>query len=478
MAAENPPHIFLFITDQQRYETVRSLGYEYMETPNLDRLVDEGVAFTQCHITAPSCAPSRASLFSGLYPHSHGILKNGDRWRESWVDTLADSGYYCVNIGKMHTCPMDTPLGFHERYVVENKDRFLEERYFYDEWDKALHARGLVKQQRELYRQRPDYGERMGAFEWELPEDMQSDMFVGNTAKWWLETKPKPEKPLFMEIGFPGPHPPYDPTKRFIEKYEGKQLPLPKIKREDIEGQPQAFKDLREHNFEVDHDSVVHLDDPDEATLQRLWEYYLANVSMIDEKIGEILDTLEAKGYLENAVILFTSDHGEALGEHGHIQKWTMYDCITRVPMIAWSPGRFPEGRKVNELCQLMDIGTTVLELAGIEQPEWMEAESMLPAMEGNEFDGRPFVIAEHGRDMFLNTIEFVSMVRTKEWKLVHFLDRDFGQLFDLRSDPAEEINLWDSPNHADKKRELLDTLREFRVRSDYQTRTRFQNVR
>ncbi len=477
MPEEAPPNIFLFITDQQRYDTIKSLGYEYMETPNLDRLVNEGVAFTQCHVTAPSCAPSRASLFTGLYPHSHGILKNADRWRHSWVETLAKT-YYCVNIGKMHTCPMDTPLGFHERYVVENKDRFLEERYFYDEWDKALHARGLVKQQRELYRQRPDYRERMGAFDWELPEDMQSDMFVGNTAKWWLQTKPKPDKPLFMEIGFPGPHPPYDPTSRFIEKYKGKDLPLPQIKQEDVEGQPQAFKDLRQHNFEVDHDSVVHLDNPDQDTLQRLWEYYLANVSMIDEKIGEILDTLEARGYLENAIILFTSDHGEALGEHGHIQKWTMYDCVTRVPLIAWSPKLFPGGRKLDGLCQLMDVGATILDLAGIERPEWMAADTLLPALKGAEHQGRPFVIAEHGRDMFLNTIEFVTMIRNQRWKLVHFLDRQYGQLFDLETDPAEEINLWDSQGHAETKERLLRELFEFRVRSGYQTRTLWQEVR
>ena len=164
MSEEERPNIILIITDQQRYETIKALGYDYMDTPNLDRLVNEGVTFSQCHITAPSCAPSRASLFTGTYPHTTGVLKNEDPWSKSWVGDLADSGYTCINVGKMHTAPMDTKVGFHERYVVENKDRYLAERYFFDEWDKALRARGLVKQQRELYRQRPDYRERMGAF--------------------------------------------------------------------------------------------------------------------------------------------------------------------------------------------------------------------------------------------------------------------------------------------------------------------------
>ena len=125
------------------------------------------------------CAPSRASLFTGYYPHVTGIMRNGDRWRHSWVEDLAASGYHCVNIGKMHSKPFETPLGFHERYVVENKDRYLEGRYYLDEWDKALQARGLVKQQRELYRQREDYRERMGAFSWDLPPETHSDNFVG-----------------------------------------------------------------------------------------------------------------------------------------------------------------------------------------------------------------------------------------------------------------------------------------------------------
>ena len=204
---DSRPNIILMITDQQRFDTIRGLGFPYMDTPNLDRLIAEGTRFTNCFITAPSCVPSRASLFTGYYPHTTGILKNGDTWRHSWVEALAESGYTCVNVGKMHTVPFETSLGFHERYVVENKDRYLEGRYYFDEWDKAMHARGLVKQQRELYRRRDDYRDRLGAFEWELPEDLHSDVFVGGLATWWLETKPKPEGPLFLEVALSCPYP-------------------------------------------------------------------------------------------------------------------------------------------------------------------------------------------------------------------------------------------------------------------------------
>ena len=107
-----------------------------------------------------------------------------------------------------------------------------------------------------------------------------------------------------------------------------------------------------------------------------------------------------------------------------------------------------------------------------------MEAETLMPALEGEAFEGRPYVIAEHGRDVFLYTIDFVTMIRTKDWKLVQFLDRSDGQLFDLVNDPAEEINLWDDPNHAAKKTELIQMIGSFRVRSGYQTRKLWEKVR
>ncbi len=463
------PNIILIITDQQRFDTIRALGFDYVDTPNLDRLVNEGVTFTNCHITAPSCAPSRASLFTGYYPHTTGILKNADRWTRSWVESLADSGYHCVNVGKMHTFPFETPAGFHERYVVENKDRYLEGRYYFDEWDKALRARGLVKQQRESYRQLPDYNERLGAFEWNLPEDLHSDMFVGDMASWWIESYPQTQ-PLFLEIGFPGPHPPYDPPLKYAEPYLRRELPLLEVSQEELDGQPQPFKAMRQHNCDVDHDSVVHQLNPTREQRHRQRAYYLANVTMIDEKIGKILASLDKQGYLDNSVVIFTSDHGDCLGDHGHSQKWTMYDIITRMPTIVWSPGRFAGGRACNALCQLMDLGPTILELAGVEIPASMEAISMRPALRGDPWEGRDYVFAEHARDGILQETKFMTMVRNRNWKLVHFLDEPWGQLFDLEHDPQEVSNLWDSPAHAEKKQEMLGVLREWRIRSAYHT--------
>ena len=410
MPADAPyrPNIVFIITDQQRFDTVRALGFDYMETPNLDRLVREGVSFDRCYITAPSCVPSRCSLFQGYYPHTTGVYKNGDTWTESWVSDLARAGYRCVNVGKMHTVPLGTPAGFHERYIVENKDRFLEGRYYFDEWDKALRARGLVKQQRELYRQRDDYRERLGAFTWDLDEDMHSDVFVGEFAQWWLRTYPL-DRPLFMEVGFPGPHPPYDPVPRWLDRYIDKDLPLREYTSEEIAAQPEPLRALREHMMEVDHDSVVHLDAP--AREQRHYQRacYLANVSMIDEQVGGIMDTLASQGLLDDTVVIFASDHGDSLGDHGHSQKWSMYEETVHVPAIVWMgervrtklgadtrsaaptgtgsgaalgeptpTGTFHPGSRIDALVSLFDLGPTILEIAGVSPPPDMEAVSLV----------------------------------------------------------------------------------------------------
>lgn len=465
------PNIIFIITDQQRYDTINALGVDFMDTPNLDRMVREGIHFTQCHVTAASCAPARASLFKGYYPHTTGILKNADLWQRSWIELLNDSGYHCTNIGKMHTWPFHSSVGFHERYVVENKDRYLEGRYYFDEWDKALRFRGLVKQQREQYRKMEDYAERLGAFEWDLPEDTHPDTFVGDMATWWIDTKPAYEK-LFLQIGFPGPHPPYDPVPRYAEPYLKKELPLMEVTQEELDNQPEPFKVMRQHNVEVDHDSVVHQLEPSYEARHRQRAYYCANMTMIDEKVGEIVESLERKGYLDNSVIIFTSDHGDCLTDHGHSQKWTMYDLITRVPLLIWAPGRYDAGRVCDQLVQQMDLGPTILELAGCEVPETLEAETMLPALEGKEFAGRDYLFAEQVQDGILTDAKFMTMVRDRNWKLVHFLEQSCGQLFDLANDPDEVKNLWESSDaaHIRRKRELLAVLREWRIRSQLDT--------
>lgn len=472
MTDDPRPNIVFVITDQQRYDTIAALGYDHVDTPHLDRLVREGTTFTQTYVTAPSCSPSRASLFTGVYPHTSGVLRNEALWRHSWVERLAESGYHCVNVGKMHTHPWETPLGFHERTVVENKDRdHPAVPFFHDQWDKALWIRGETKPTRTVHRQRADYVERLGAFEWELDEDLHPDVFVGNHARWWLSSYPGAE-PFFLQIGFPGPHPPYDPVPRHLDAYRDRPVPPPVRTPEDLAGQPDALRVLREHHQENDHDSVVHLADPTDQQSARQRRHYYANVTMIDEQIGRIIEALEERGVLDNTVIVFTSDHGDCLGDHGHSQKWNMYEASVHVPAIVWGPGRIQAGQRISDLVSMMDFGPTVLELAGLAAPSWMEARSLLPALRGAETEPRTHVFSEHARDMILTGTELMTMVRDTRWKLVEFVDSEQGQLFDLDADPDELVNLWDATagSAAAAKRDLLDVLARWRARSAIHT--------
>jgi len=465
------PDIVVIMTDQQRYDTIAALGASHVDTPNIDRLVERGVSFDQCHVTAPSCVPCRASLFTGYYPHTNGVHANGQAWNQTWVSRLQEAGYLTVNIGKMHTVPYDAPAGFDERFVVENKDRYMDGRWFFDEWDKALAAHGLVKQQRELYRQRDDYRTALGAFAWELPEHLHSDVFVGGMARWWLETKPV-EKPLFMVVGFPGPHPPYDPTPEYINRYMARDIPLPHVSDEELAGLPPPFVEKRQHDVHVDHDSVAWSLDPTRDQLHRMRAYYCANVEMIDREVGRIIDALEARGRLDDTIIVFASDHGDCLGDHGLSQKWAPYDEITRVPLIISCPAKFAGGRRVDSLVQLFDLGPTILEWAGLEPDPSFEAESLNAALSGDDFAGRTHVYCEQGGDVNLTGAEYLTMVRSATHKLVSFQGQDYGQLFDLVDDPGETRNLWGAPGAQDTKRELLDTMRDWLVDSAVKTRS------
>ncbi|MCH2206552.1 MAG: sulfatase-like hydrolase/transferase [Lentisphaerales bacterium] len=465
---DNRPNIIFIITDQQRFDTINALGFDYMETPNIDKLVKEGVSFNNCFITAPSCAPARASLFNGYYPHTSGIYKNADDWKHGWIEDLSKSGYTCVNVGKMHTWPYTTPCGFQHRFVVENKDRYLEGRYFYDEWDKYLRSRGIDKPGRVTYRERDDYDTALGAFTWDLPEEAHSDMFVGDMANWWLDNYPV-DGPLFLEIGFPGPHPPYDPTSEYLDKNIDKDLPLLEVTEEEMAGLPPGLAGMRVHNTEVDHDSIKYTLNPTEEMRHRQRAHYLANVTMIDQKIGEIMDNLEKKGMLDNSVVIFSSDHGDCLTDHGQSQKWSMYDIVNRVPMIVWGPKYFEGGRTVEDLIQNMDVGPALLEMAGARIDPNMQAKSVLPVLKGEEWSGRKEVFAEQVQDKNFTCSEYMSMIRDEEWKLVHFMGEDHGQLFDLKADPDEVNNLFYKDEFSGKKAEMTNKLLNWYMSSQYE---------
>lgn len=462
------PNIVFILTDQQRFDTIAELGFDHMITPNLDRLAKNGTAFENMYITSPSCAPSRASLFSGVYPHTNGVYRNDEPWNYCWVKDMAEAGYHTVNIGKMHTMPVEGTFGFHERSVIENKDRDHPNLPFYlDNWDKAFFLRGLEKPSRVTQRRRDDYGDDMGAWVWELDEILHPDVFVGQMACWWLDRYPGTE-PYYLQIGFPGPHPPYDPTQEYLDLYKPDAMPLPIPPDEEV--QPAALRELRHFHLNEDADGIVHLENPDAQQSKRQRAHYCANVTMIDKQVGDIIDMIEKRGDLDNTIIIFTSDHGDALGDHGHSQKWNMYESTVRVPALVSCPGIIPEGKRVTDPVALFDLGPTMLEMAGVEIPEWMEAKSLNPYLNDGPDPKRQRVYAEHSNDALLTGTRCMTMILDGTKKLVHFVDSEEGLLFDLANDPDEQTNLWADPAHAESRAYLMDEILKWRTESGIKT--------
>ena len=209
-------------------------------------------------------------------------------------------------------------------------------------------------------------------------------------------------------------------------------------------------------------DSVQWQDSPAEHDILMMRRHYAANVSMIDQKVGEIMDALEQKGYLENSIVIFTSDHGDALGDHGHIQKWTMYDSVLRVPLIVWAPGLINKAATLDTPMELMAVAPTILEACGIDTPEDWDAQSLWPCLKGaGDVPGDGVVYAELARDHIQTEAEFIVMRRDTGWKIVWYANEEDGELYDLRSDPDETNNLWFDAAHQSLRDGMLLDIRD-----------------
>ncbi len=208
--------------------------------------------------------------------------------------------------------------------------------------------------------------------------------------------------------------------------------------------------------------------------MRRVWAHYLGNVTLIDEKVGQLLASLKERGYLDDAVVIFTSDHGECLGDHGLSQKWSMYDVVTRVPTIAWSTaGRFAGGRRVDGLCQWFDLGPTILELAGLSRPPPSRRAASCRRWKAGPGRRAPTCSASRAATWRCPAPSSSPACGTSAGSSSTSRDRSEGQLFDLAADPGEVDNLWDDPAHLDTRRALLDVIRDWLIESNVRTRDR-----
>jgi len=460
------PNIILIMTDQQRFDTIGAWGYEQMVTPGLDRLAGESVSFRQAYCPGATCISSRAAIFTGMYPHNTGVYSfNSWARHRNWVEDLAEAGYWCVNIGKMHFSPRDVAGGFHERVIVENPtNKALDGGGADDDWGRFLRIHG---QQRPNDRNKtdPEWMQKHQGVPWHLDEQFHSDVFIGDSALAWIRDF-RGEKPLFLQIGFTGPHEPWDPLPRHLELYDGVEMPPRAMREGELEEKPPQHKGHQQMHARTEHESAIDVSAASEEEIARMRRHYYAKISTVDEKLSQVLDALEERGFLENSLLLFCSDHGELLGDHAMAYKWLMCEPIVHVPLIvrdarAGVRGTVGAPEQTDDLTSLMDLGPTILEAAGLPVPSYLEGRSLLPYLGEKEEDFRPrkWVFAEDN---------YQIMMRGREQKMVYYIGQEEGELYDLQKDPDELWNLWDSPAHRELKQQLLNRLLAWLATSTY----------
>ncbi len=430
-SAAKRPNVLLIVTDDQRPDTIRALGNKIIETATLDGLVRDGTTFTRAIAPCPICTPSRAEIMTGV---SGVRTKHRLRGRKQtgpepvlWAQTMRDAGYVSWYVGKWMNDGRPVNRG-------------------YDRSNGLFRGGG-----KKYWTDRVDYRghEVTGYVGWIFQTDdgtLKPELGVGLTAnisKHFADAaiellKSKPDKPFFMHVNFTAPHDPLLIPPGYKDKYKPEQIPL-----------PPNFKP--EHPF--DHGNARGRDEmllpfprTPKVVRKDLAAYY-AVLSHMDHHLGRILAALDETGQADNTIVIFTSDHGLAIGSHGLRGKQNMYDHTVGTPLIFRGPN-IPKRQRSDAQCYLRDLYPTVCELVGVEIPKTVEGLSLAPVLQGKAKSVRECVFGHYS--------DCQRMIRTDRWKLIHYPKIEKYQLFDLSADPNELKNLADDPQHA----QLFDRLR------------------
>ena len=433
----------LFITtDQQRFDSLPCYGLDFMRTPNIDRLAAEGTVFERCYTSAPVCVPCRAAWMSGQWPSTLGVLSNG-QWLDddtpTWPAHLSAGGYRTAGIGKMHFMPWDLTGGFDERVSAEDKRHT----YLPDDHYKFLRGQGI---RRPHAYELPEYFESLGAPVTPGPHKHHVDGFTGDSAAEWLTQHGG--EPFAIWVSFAGPHDPYDPPEDMADMYYEAPIPEPVGGPEELVHKPRA----QQKRTDSTGNSMFRIK-PSDATSEQIrrWRaHYYANISLIDEGVGKMLAALEAHGVLDDTMIVFTSDHGDALGDHGLSYKGYFYESMAHVPLIVRGPG-VRAGSRCAAPVSGLDVVPLFYEVCGVEPPQTLQGVSIAPLL------GDPGATT---RDAVFCEISGRAMVCDGRWKYCHY-DSGEAELYDLEQTPQEVENLAGRPEYAAEESRLRARLLE-----------------
>lgn len=422
------PNILLITADHLRYDILGHAGDPIVQTPDIDRLASESVRFTHYFVQNPVCQPSRATIMTGRYPRHHGVRWNGNRLDENemtMTELFKNQGYTTACIGKHHLSQQRfrQAMDHMEASGIRNMDpdnpfvQYVRSRGYEYKTGYAL----------------PNFRQNLGAVPSDLPEDCHLDAYVGKRSCEYLNQLDT-ENPFFTWIGFYGPHHPYIPSGRFAHMYDPDNMPPFHRAEDDLKKKPREYRLY----FQTENHKYRGFPNALDLTFRKMKAAYYGMVSQLDWQLGLILDTLEERGLRDNTVVVFTSDHGEFLGDHGIPAKAPfLLDCMLRVPCLIRFPGG-EQGIALDNLVESVDLFPTLVSLAGLEIPEWVQGQDMTPLLTGENEEG-------YGdREVIYSEAVDKKCIRTREWKLIHYPAKSYGELYDLAEDPYELTNLYD----------------------------------
>lgn len=482
--AQEKPNILLITSDQQHFSTIGAFNSE-IKTPNIDRLVQGGTTFTRAYCTNPTCTPSRASIITGKYPSQHGAWSLGTKLPESENtigDELIKAGYKTSLIGKAHFQPLASTEQFPsiEAYPILHDFDFWENysQKFYGFEDVQMvrnhtseaHAGqhyGLWLEKNGYKDWRKYFQAPTGKFDkntkhtWDIPEEMHYNRVITENVNELLDKYKNGDENFFMWASFPDPHPPYLVPEPWDTLYNPDEIKVPSFLEDEHEKNPPYFgltqqisPDFSEYNESGYFVSGFHSHVIDNKELRKEIATYYGMISFMDKYIGLILDKLEETGLSDNTIVIFTTDHGHFIGQHGLITKGPFhYEDMIRVPFIVKYPKVVPAGRISSSLQSLVDLAPTLLSMSGNPIPREMTGIDQSSVWAGMKDGLRNHVICENRQEA--TTVNLKTYVEDRYKITVHY-KRKYGGLYDLQKDPGEMDNLWDDDKYKDLKSEML----------------------
>lgn len=472
------PNILLICTDQQRFDAIGTHPGSSAITPNLDRLAAEGTVFEHCYAPSPICSPSRASMMTGEYPSSHGLHANGvtlPENRQLIGRELADAGYRCGLVGKLHLA-----AAFQGRTEQRLNDGFEWFEWAHDPFhgspDNAYH--------RWLRDNHPDEWEAAKAdvltpdaegfahantrFD-EMPTQAHYSTWVTERTCAFLDEED--DRPFFAVANYFDPHHPFAAPDEYLAKYPPGSIAAPVGGRDELATKPPRLTDASDSSYVGHGPSYVDFT-PD--GLDEVRRTYYAMVSLIDDGVGRILAAASAREDGRETLIIFTSDHGEMLGDHALLLKGPMmYDVAVRVPLVMSWPGHVPEGKRCGEFVSLHDLARTFRVAADLSAYERDQGQDIVAIAQGAS-EGRAYAWCEYRNAGYpYDPPAHTTMLRTREHKLIVWHgDPDEeraadGELYDLIADPDELVNLWNDPGSVGIKMRLYEQLSDVQVRNE-----------